>query len=102
MSSFFRISLSLLFPIAIASAAFAFDLKISKDSSVAFQETKSTILDNVLNEREISLGVNDIVKIIRISPFEFPDSESSFLLRYKIPFLRKEGYPEQLFTISIN
>lgn len=102
MSSFFRISFSLQFSIAIASAAFSFDVKISKDSSIAFQETRNTILDNVLNEREISIGINDIVKIIRISPFESPDSESSFLLRYKIPFLRKEGYPEQLFTLSIN
>lgn len=86
MSSFFRISSSLLFPIAIASAAFAFDLKISKDSSVAFQETKSTILDNVLNEREISLGVNDIVKIIRISSFEFRIRKVVFYFGTKFPF----------------
>ncbi len=102
MSSFSRVSFSFLFPLSIVFLSFLFDFKISSDSTIAFRQSKEIMIDNILNEKEISNMSNSKIWIIRLSDFEIPDSESSFLLRYKIPFLRKEGYPEQVFNPSIN
>mgnify|MGYP007002421117 CR=1 FL=1 len=97
-----RFNFLLFFSLLLPAAFFGFDRRLEKEAKEVLSYECIHIKKNILEEKEPSDKVNQNVRIIFVSEIESPKWERVFLLKYKVSYIRKEGEPNCLLSITLN
>lgn len=89
----------MLVPSGILFSCLNFDDFLDQRANPVLIDSAALVKSNLLNEKEATLGLSKSVRLIRL-PGE--EEETIIFLRYKVPYLRKEGFPERRLKFAIN